>query len=99
VRGRQHPVQILYTSAGQTDYVEASLRTFFQVHIDQPAGDVLIFLPGLLPSNSVMLLWANKISTGQEDIESLHTSILQFASQLPLGCLMVGSFSYSYITV
>ncbi|KAJ7456275.1 hypothetical protein B0H11DRAFT_2244177 [Mycena galericulata] len=32
--------------AGQTDYVDTVLRTFFQIHIDQPPGDVLIFLPG-----------------------------------------------------
>ncbi|KAG1805388.1 P-loop containing nucleoside triphosphate hydrolase protein [Suillus variegatus] len=37
VKGRQHP---------QTDYVDAALRTFFQIHTDRPPGDVLIFLPG-----------------------------------------------------
>jgi len=28
------------------DYQEAAVKTFFQVHSDQPAGDVLIFLTG-----------------------------------------------------
>jgi ATP-dependent RNA helicase DHX33 len=28
------------------DYIDAALRTFFQIHTDQPPGDVLIFLPG-----------------------------------------------------
>ncbi|EIM85902.1 P-loop containing nucleoside triphosphate hydrolase protein, partial [Stereum hirsutum FP-91666 SS1] len=46
VKGRQHPVTIYHTSTGQTDYVDAALRTFFQIHVDQPPGDVLIFLPG-----------------------------------------------------
>ncbi|KAJ8594004.1 P-loop containing nucleoside triphosphate hydrolase protein [Rhizopogon salebrosus TDB-379] len=46
VKGRQHPVQIFHTSASQTDYVDAALRTFFQIHTDRPPGDVLIFLPG-----------------------------------------------------
>ncbi|KAJ7506239.1 P-loop containing nucleoside triphosphate hydrolase protein [Mycena galericulata] len=32
--------------AGQTDYVDAVLRTFFQIHVDQTPGDVLIFFPG-----------------------------------------------------
>ncbi|KAG1868103.1 P-loop containing nucleoside triphosphate hydrolase protein [Suillus tomentosus] len=46
VKGRQHPVQIFHTSVSQTDYVDAALRTFFQIHTDRPPGDVLIFLPG-----------------------------------------------------
>lgn len=49
VKGRQHPVTIYHTSTGQTDYVDAALRTFFQIHVDQPPGDVLIFLPGPYP--------------------------------------------------
>jgi len=48
VKGRQHPVQTFHTSTSQTDYVDAALRTFFQIHTDRPAGDVLIFLPGTL---------------------------------------------------
>ncbi|KAL4081373.1 P-loop containing nucleoside triphosphate hydrolase protein [Scleroderma yunnanense] len=46
VKGRQHPVKIFHTAVGQTDYVDSTLRTFFQIHIDQPPGDVLVFLPG-----------------------------------------------------
>ncbi|RDX49853.1 P-loop containing nucleoside triphosphate hydrolase protein [Lentinus brumalis] len=46
VKGRQHPVTIYHTATSQPDYVDAALRTFFQVHIDQGPGDVLIFLPG-----------------------------------------------------
>jgi len=36
----------MYTKEHQTDYVDAALRTFFQIHTEQPSGDVLIFLPG-----------------------------------------------------
>ncbi|KIM57942.1 hypothetical protein SCLCIDRAFT_1114768 [Scleroderma citrinum Foug A] len=46
VKGRQHPVKTFHTAVGQTDYVDSALRTFFQIHVDQPPGDVLIFLPG-----------------------------------------------------
>ncbi|KLO17295.1 P-loop containing nucleoside triphosphate hydrolase protein [Schizopora paradoxa] len=46
VKGRQHPVKIYHTVTGQNDFVDAALRTFFQIHVDQPPGDVLIFLPG-----------------------------------------------------
>ncbi|KAH9841346.1 P-loop containing nucleoside triphosphate hydrolase protein [Rhodofomes roseus] len=46
VKGRQHPVTIYHTAVSQPDYVDAAMRTFFQIHTDQPPGDVLIFLPG-----------------------------------------------------
>ncbi|KAF9046657.1 P-loop containing nucleoside triphosphate hydrolase protein [Panaeolus papilionaceus] len=46
VRGRQHPVKIYYSAQSQQDYIDSALRTFFQIHTDQPPGDVLIFLPG-----------------------------------------------------
>lgn len=46
VKGRQHPVKIYHTAISQLDYVDAALRSFFQIHIDEPPGDVLIFLPG-----------------------------------------------------
>jgi len=47
VKGRQHPVSIFHTSASQNDYLDAALRTFFQIHVDKPPGDILIFLPGI----------------------------------------------------
>ncbi|KAG9016562.1 putative ATP-dependent RNA helicase dhr2 [Tulasnella sp. 427] len=65
VKGRQHPVKVLHTSEAQKDYIESSLQTFFQIHTEQPPGDVLIFLPG------------------QEDIESLASSIESLAEQIP----------------
>ncbi|KAJ3559315.1 hypothetical protein NM688_g422 [Phlebia brevispora] len=46
VRGRQHAVKIYHSITSQADYVDAALRTFFQIHTDQPPGDVLVFLPG-----------------------------------------------------
>ncbi|KAG6868952.1 hypothetical protein C0993_007166 [Termitomyces sp. T159_Od127] len=52
-----------------TDYVDSAMRTFFQIHTDQPPGDVLIFLP--------------EFGVGQEDIESVEKSIRLFANQLP----------------
>jgi ATP-dependent RNA helicase DHX33 len=46
VKGRQYPVRILHAAQGVSDYVDAACRTFFQIHLDQPPGDVLIFMPG-----------------------------------------------------
>ncbi|KAK0213003.1 P-loop containing nucleoside triphosphate hydrolase protein [Desarmillaria ectypa] len=46
VKGRQHPVKVYHSATDQMDYLDAALRTFFQIHMDQPPGDVLVFLPG-----------------------------------------------------
>lgn len=56
VKGRQFDVKIMYTAEPQDDYCEAALKTFFTVHLTQPPGDVLIFLPGssLAPHRSIL---------------------------------------------
>lgn len=46
IKGRQHKVKIHYTAQAQTDYLDAALKTFFVLHLEQPPGDVLIFLTG-----------------------------------------------------
>ncbi|KAJ7721480.1 P-loop containing nucleoside triphosphate hydrolase protein [Mycena metata] len=46
VKGRQHPVKIFHATEDETDYVDAALHTFFNIHFNEPPGDVLIFLPG-----------------------------------------------------
>uniref|UniRef100_A0A0B7BJK1 RNA helicase n=1 Tax=Arion vulgaris TaxID=1028688 RepID=A0A0B7BJK1_9EUPU len=47
LEGRQYPIQVMYTKEQQSDYLFASLVTFFQIHKEAPAGeDVLIFLTG-----------------------------------------------------
>jgi len=46
VTGRQHKVQMLYTTAGQTDYVDSSVVSVLQIHEQEAPGDVLVFLTG-----------------------------------------------------
>eukprot|EP01086_Lenisia_limosa_P008805 TRINITY_DN310_c0_g1_i3.p1 TRINITY_DN310_c0_g1~~TRINITY_DN310_c0_g1_i3.p1 ORF type:complete len:871 (+),score=109.70 TRINITY_DN310_c0_g1_i3:2-2614(+) len=46
VPGRRFPVDILYTKAPESDYLEASIVTVLQIHITQPLGDILLFLTG-----------------------------------------------------
>lgn len=41
-------MKIYHTAVSQPDYVDAAMRTFWQIHTDQPPGDVLIFLPGII---------------------------------------------------
>lgn len=46
VPGRQHPVRLLYTAEPQKDYLDAAILTIFQLHMERPAGDLLVFLTG-----------------------------------------------------
>jgi len=39
-------VEVFYVKEPQPDYVDAALRTFYQIHSDPMPGDVLIFLAG-----------------------------------------------------
>jgi len=92
IKGRQHPVVIFHTAESQSDYVDAALRTFFQVHTSQPPGDVLIFLPGT-PLNTPDVDFLTP-SPGQDDIESLAESIQLYVNQLPRDRMKVGTLIY-----
>ncbi|GAA5870668.1 hypothetical protein JCM8547_005025 [Rhodosporidiobolus lusitaniae] len=46
VKGRQHKVKVHYTAEPQTDYLDAALKTVYQIHTQQPPGAILVFLPG-----------------------------------------------------
>jgi ATP-dependent RNA helicase DHX8/PRP22 len=46
IPGRTYPVEILYVKQPESDYLEAAIITVMQIHLDQPAGDILVFLTG-----------------------------------------------------
>lgn len=47
IKGRQYPVKISYAPEPVQDFVDASLRTIFQIHYKEPLpGDILVFLTG-----------------------------------------------------
>jgi pre-mRNA-splicing factor ATP-dependent RNA helicase DHX15/PRP43 len=46
IKGRTYPVEIFYTSKPESDYVEASIRTVLQIHMNEDEGDILVFLTG-----------------------------------------------------
>lgn len=46
VPGRRYDVEVFYTVAPETDYLDASCTTVLQIHKSQPKGDVLVFLTG-----------------------------------------------------
>ncbi|KAF9439217.1 DEAH-box ATP-dependent RNA helicase prp22 [Entomortierella beljakovae] len=46
IPGRSFNVEILYTKDPEPDYLDASLITVMQIHLSEPAGDILLFLTG-----------------------------------------------------
>ncbi|RWS02705.1 pre-mRNA-splicing factor ATP-dependent RNA helicase DHX16-like protein [Dinothrombium tinctorium] len=46
IPGRRFPVDIYYTKAPEADYINACVVTILQIHVTQPLGDILVFLPG-----------------------------------------------------
>lgn len=46
IPGRTFPVEILYCKEPEPDYLEAALVTVMQIHLSEPAGDILVFLTG-----------------------------------------------------
>ena len=46
IPGRTFPVEINFSKTPQEDYVDASVKQALAVHINQPPGDILIFMTG-----------------------------------------------------
>ena len=46
VAGRRFPVQVLYTTEPQPDILDATVTSVLQIHLEQPQGDILVFLCG-----------------------------------------------------
>ncbi|KAJ1345414.1 hypothetical protein BSLG_000927 [Batrachochytrium salamandrivorans] len=46
IPGRTYPVEILYAKEPESDYLDSALITVMQIHLSEPAGDILLFLTG-----------------------------------------------------
>ncbi|XP_011701702.1 PREDICTED: putative pre-mRNA-splicing factor ATP-dependent RNA helicase DHX16 [Wasmannia auropunctata] len=46
IPGRRFPVDIYYTKAPESDYIEACVVSIIQIHVTQSSGDILVFLTG-----------------------------------------------------
>ncbi|CDK25523.1 unnamed protein product [Kuraishia capsulata CBS 1993] len=46
IPGRTFPVEIYYSAEPEMDYVAACLDSIISIHLEQPAGDILVFLTG-----------------------------------------------------
>ncbi|KAK9668204.1 hypothetical protein RND81_13G041200 [Saponaria officinalis] len=73
VQGRQFPVDVFYTLYPQSDYVEATISTIFQIHLDEALGDILVFLTGQEEIESVEGLVREKLRQLPENNQNLVT--------------------------
>ncbi|KAI9193654.1 P-loop containing nucleoside triphosphate hydrolase protein [Polychytrium aggregatum] len=46
IHGRQFPVEIFHAPERLEDHVDSALVSIFQTHLEQPPGDILVFLTG-----------------------------------------------------
>jgi ATP-dependent RNA helicase DHX8/PRP22 len=46
IPGMIYPVEILFSKEPEADYLEAALITVQQIHLQEPRGDILLFLTG-----------------------------------------------------
>lgn len=46
LEGRTYPIDVLYLDESTEDYVEKAVSTVFDIHTNEPKGDVLVFLTG-----------------------------------------------------
>lgn len=46
IEGRTCPIDVLYLDSPTEDYVEKTISTVFDIHAEEPEGDILVFLTG-----------------------------------------------------
>mmetsp|Transcript_16943 Transcript_16943/g.69149 ORF Transcript_16943/g.69149 Transcript_16943/m.69149 type:complete len:592 (+) Transcript_16943:1096-2871(+) len=64
IPGRMYPVEIKYLEEPVEDYLQATIEAISQIHKEEPAGDILVFLNG-----------EDEISTAVKDLEESLGSV------------------------
>lgn len=82
VPGRKYNVDIYYTISNESNYLSAIVITILQIHITQPPGDVLVFLPGQFEIEIVQEELENKLKELAPTFRNLV--ILPIYSALPV---------------
>ncbi|KAI7483869.1 ATP dependent RNA helicase [Hortaea werneckii] len=61
IEGRAFPVDIHYLTDPCEDYLECAVRTVFDIHTSEPAGDILVFLTGRDEIEKALQLVADRL--------------------------------------
>lgn len=81
VKGRTFPVEVLWTREAEDDYLDAALVTVLQIHINEPEGDILVFLTGQEEIDTACQILYERIKNLGPDLPELV--ILPIYSALP----------------
>ena len=89
IPGRTYPVEILYTREPETDYLDASLITVMQIHLNEPTGDVLLFLTGKTTTATLRLSLTASKNSRFKSIVGIHSQVKK-RSTLRVRCCSSG---------
>jgi pre-mRNA-splicing factor ATP-dependent RNA helicase DHX38/PRP16 len=81
IPGRTFPVQTFHARTAPSDYVEAAVRQAIRIHLQQPPGDVLIFMSGQEDIVTTCEVLAERIEGLGDGVMPLL--VLPMYSQLP----------------
>ena len=82
IKGRQYPVDIIYTPSPVSDFIEAALNTIFKIHVGEPLpGDILVFLTGQETVENLLALCTEFAATMPPSVPKLL--ILPLFAALP----------------
>ena len=81
IPGRTFPVEVLYTKAPESDYLDAALITVMQIHLTEPEGDILLFLTGQEEIDSAAEILFERMRALGPAVPELH--VLPVYSALP----------------
>jgi ATP-dependent RNA helicase DHX8/PRP22 len=81
IPGRTFPVEVLYTKAPESDYLDAALITVMQIHLTEPEGDILLFLTGQEEIDAAAEILFDRMRALGPAVPELH--VLPVYSALP----------------
>lgn len=82
VPGRQFPVELYHSPEPVADYVDAALRTIFQIHYGEPMpGDILVFLTGQDEIEALQKLVEDYAKSMDRSVPKIH--VLPLYAALP----------------
>ncbi|KAL3480120.1 ATP dependent RNA helicase [Aspergillus californicus] len=71
LEGRMYPVDMLFLDSSAEDYVERSVKTVFDIHLQEGEGDILIFLTGREEIEKAIELISERAATLHPKAQSL----------------------------
>lgn len=81
IPGRMFPVKVLFSKQPQSDYLEDALTTIQQIHLQEPKGDILVFLTGQEEIDTACQVLFERMQALGDDVPEL--TVLPVYSALP----------------